>query len=158
MVVRHWALCLAQRRAKAKCSPGQTFKDIDPPRLLGTKSLWILGFVSDHAKLTTLWSRGLWHDYSRMRSCAIWRFERWSIHASLPVCFRLSIRAVRCYSHLARSYEVFHIWGGKTVMMRDRSQEIRLKLWRRPESGRATGVISSDRSQTCDRSCDIPTL
>jgi hypothetical protein len=45
-------------------SPNQTFKDVDPPELLGSESLWILGFVSDHAGLSALWSHGIWPDYS----------------------------------------------------------------------------------------------
>jgi cell division protein FtsW (lipid II flippase) len=82
---------------------------------LGTESLWILRFFSNHAKLSALWSRGSWPDYSCQWSCAIWGFEHWSSHASLPVYFWLSVWVVRCYNHLARPGEVFHIWGQDVV-------------------------------------------
>jgi hypothetical protein len=71
-------------------------------------------------------------------------------HASLPVCFRLSVRAVRCYSHLARPCEVLHSWGGKTCgLLISRSYDAR------PESGDMTGVMTSTRVGKCDRSRDI---
>jgi hypothetical protein len=41
---------------------------------MGTKSLWILGFLLDHVRLSALWSRGSWPDYSCMRSHEILRF------------------------------------------------------------------------------------
>jgi hypothetical protein len=58
--------------------------------------------------LVALWLCGAWPDYSRMRSCVTWGFKRWTSHVSLPVCFRLSVWAVRWCSHLARPCEVFH--------------------------------------------------
>jgi hypothetical protein len=38
---------------------------------LGTESLSKLRSVSYHVKLSALWSRGTWPDYSCMRSCVI---------------------------------------------------------------------------------------
>jgi hypothetical protein len=71
----------------------------------------MLGFASNRTKLSALWSRGSWPNYSCMRSYAIWGFECWSSLASLLVSFQLSVWAVRCCSHLARLCEVFHSWG-----------------------------------------------
>jgi hypothetical protein len=51
--------------------PGQIFEDLDRLGLLGTESLRILGFFSDHAKLSALWLRGAWPDCSRMQSYVI---------------------------------------------------------------------------------------
>jgi hypothetical protein len=75
---------------------------------LGTESLQILRFVSDQTRLSALWARGSWPDYSCMQSRVIYDFEHWLSHAPLPVCFQLSVRAIRCCSHLAWPCEVFH--------------------------------------------------
>jgi hypothetical protein len=53
----------------------------------GTESLRRLGFLSDHAKLSALWSRASWPYYSYIWSYEIWGFECQSSHASLQVCF-----------------------------------------------------------------------
>jgi hypothetical protein len=82
---------------------------------MGTESLCILGFVSDCAGLSALWSRGSSPDYSCMRSCVNWCFERWLSHAFLLVHFWLSVQAIRCYNHLARPCDVFHSWGKDVV-------------------------------------------
>jgi hypothetical protein len=84
-------------------------------RCMDTKSLQILMFLSNHAGLSALSSRGTWPDYSCMQSREIWGFKRWSSHASLPVCFWLSVRAIRCWSHLAQPCKVFHIWGKDVI-------------------------------------------
>jgi hypothetical protein len=91
----------------------------------------MLGFFSYRDKLSALWSRGTWPDYSRMRSCAIWGFERWSSHASLPVCFRLSVQAVRCCSHLTRPCEVFHSSSQEVVCIKIKQmqQKIYFIVW-----------------------------
>ena len=88
---------------------------------MGTESLWILGFVSDRARLSALWSRSSWPDYSCLRSRANRGFECWSSHASLPVCFWLSVQAIRCYSHLARPCKVFHNWGKRCCLYKNKT-------------------------------------
>jgi hypothetical protein len=95
-------------------------------------------------------SRGTWSDYSRMRSCVIWGFERWSSHVSLPVCFWLSVRVVRYCNHLAQPCEVFHSWDGKTGGV--------LIKWSRDawsESGDASEIVTSIGVGKDDRSRDI---
>jgi hypothetical protein len=150
MVALRGALCLAQRRASAKCSPGQTFEDLDPPGLLGTESFQILRFFSNHNKLSAFWSRDTWPNYSCMQNCAIWAFERWSSHASLAVYFWLSAWAVRCCSYLAQPCEVFHNWGDKTGgTLIDQSHDAQ------PESGETSEVVTSTGVRKCDRSQDI---
>jgi hypothetical protein len=136
--------------AQSLGSPDQTFEDIDPPGLLGTESLRIPGSVSYRAKLSALWSRGSWPNYSRMWSCAIWDFERWSSHASLPIWFWLNVRAIRWCSHLDRLCEVFRSWGGKTCgTLIDRSHDAQ------PELGDTSGVVTSTRIGKRDQSRDI---
>jgi hypothetical protein len=131
----------------SKCSLGQTFEDLNPLGLLGIEFLRILEFFSNHAKLSALWSRGSWPDYSRMRSCAIWDFERWSSHASIPVYFRLSVWVVRCCSRLARPCKVFHSWDGKIGgALIDRSRDAQ------PEWGEMSEVVTSIGVRKCDQS------
>jgi hypothetical protein len=114
---------------------------------LGTESLQIHGFFSIHDKLSALWSHVTWPDYSCIRNCAIWGFERWSSLASLPVYFWLRVQAIRCCSHLARPYDVFHSWGGKTDgTLIDRSCDAQ------PESGETSEVVTSAGVKKYDQS------
>jgi hypothetical protein len=105
MVMRHWAWARLTRHLKMLIRLS----------CMGVESIWILEFLSDHTKLSALWSRGSCPDFSCIRSHEIWGFECWSNHASLSVYFWLSVWAVRCCSHLARSCEVFHNWGRDVV-------------------------------------------
>jgi hypothetical protein len=101
-----------------------------------------------------------------------WGFECWLSHASLQVCFWLSVQAVKCCSHLAWPCKVPHNWGGKsciTLIGQSRDArpesgdtiEVRKCAWSQdiwPESylltgvGHTTRVVSSDRSQAYDQS------
>jgi hypothetical protein len=80
-----------------------------------TESLRILRFVSDHSRLSALWSHSSWPNHSWMRSHENWGFECWLSHASHPVYFWLSVWAVRCHSHLAQPCDVFDSWGKDVV-------------------------------------------
>jgi hypothetical protein len=107
---------------------------------------WIF---SDRDKLSAVWSCGTWPDYC-MRNCAIWGFECWLSYVSLPVCFQLSVWAIRCYSHLSQPCEVFHNYGGKTGgTLIDQSHDVRQELGDTSEVAMLTGV------RKCDRSRDI---
>jgi hypothetical protein len=98
---------------------------------MGIESQRILGFVSDHTRLSTLWSCSSWPYYSCLRSHENWGFQCWSSHASLPVYFRLSVQAVRCCSHLARPCEVFDSWGKDVVCtkMKQMQQSYFFIIW-----------------------------
>jgi hypothetical protein len=80
----------------------------------GTESFWILRFLLDQAGLSVHRSRGTWPDTQTCEAARCWCFKCWMSHASLPSCFWLSVRVVRCCSHLARPCKVFHNLGGKT--------------------------------------------
>jgi hypothetical protein len=124
----------------------------------GTEYFWILGFLSDQAGLSVIHRAA---DGLTTLACEVvryWGFERWLSHASRPICFQLSILAVRCCSHLARPCEVFHSWGGKTCgMLIDYSRD----EW--PESGDTTkvvmltGVRKWDQSQYIRSESCLPT-
>jgi hypothetical protein len=105
MATRHWAWARLTRHSKI----------LIPLSCMGTESLWILRFLSNHAKLSALWSRSSWPDYWCMRSHEIWGLERWLSHASLIIYFWLSVWAVRWCCHLVQSCEVFHSWGRDVV-------------------------------------------
>jgi hypothetical protein len=116
----------------------------------GTKSFWILRFLSDQAILSVRWSCGTWPDTWTCKVMRCWDFERWTSHASLMVCFQLSVQVVRCYSHLTQPCEVFHSWGGKACgMLINRSRDVR------PESGDTIGVVTSTEIGKCVWSQDI---
>jgi hypothetical protein len=126
------------------CSLGQTIEDLDPPGLLGTESLRIIRFFSYHDKLSALWSGGTWTDYSCMRNYVICSFERWLSHASLPVYFWLSVRAVRCCSHLVRPCKVFYSCGKTGGALIDQSHGAQ------PESGETSKVVTWTGVRKCN--------
>jgi hypothetical protein len=116
----------------------------------GTESFWILELFSDQAELSVIGCVAHGLTTWVCEAVRYWGFEWWSSHASLLVCFWLSVRAVRCYSHLARPYKVFHNWGGKTCgTLIDWSHDARL------EYGYMTGVVTSTRIGKCDRSREV---
>jgi hypothetical protein len=137
MVTRHRALARLIRHSKTliclSCK--------------GTESFWIPRFLSDQAGLSVHRFCGTWPDTLTCKVVRCWGFERWMSHVSLPICFQLSVRVVRCYSHLARPWEVFHNWCGKTCgLLVGQNCDARPESWRRPKSGYTIGVISSNRS------------
>jgi hypothetical protein len=139
---------VAQHRTLARLT--RHSKTLIHPSYRGTMSFWILMFLSDQAGLSVVGHTA--HDLTTWacKTVRYWGFERWSSHAPLPVCFQLSVWAVRCYSHLARSCEVFHIWGGKTCgTLIDRSRDTQ------PELGDMTGVVTSTGVRKCNQSRDI---
>jgi hypothetical protein len=116
----------------------------------GTKSFWILTFLSDKAGLSACWSRGTWPDTWTCKIMRCWGFECLTSHALYSNCFRLSVQVVRCCSHLAQPCVVFHKWVGKTCgMLIDRSRDAR------PELGDTTRIVTSIEVRKCDRSWDI---
>jgi hypothetical protein len=135
MVTRHRALAHLTRHSKT----------LTCPSCKGTESFWILGFLSDQARLSvigrathglTTWAR---------EAVRYWGFERWSSYASLLVYFQLSVPAVRCCSHLAQPCEVFHSWGGNACgTLIDQSRDTR------PESGDTTRVVTSIEVRKCN--------
>jgi hypothetical protein len=121
-----------------------------PLSCMVTESLQILRFLSDQAGLSVQRSHGTWPDTWTCEDVRYWGFKCWLSHASPLVYFRLSVWAVRCYSHLARSCEVFHSWGGKTCgMLLGQSHDAG------PESGDTTRVVMSTVVRKCDWSWDI---
>jgi hypothetical protein len=58
---------------------------------MGIESLRIFRFLLDHARLSALWSRGSWPDYSCMQSCEIQRF--WTLIES---CIPFSLLSTKC--------------------------------------------------------------
>jgi hypothetical protein len=140
MVTRHRALARLTRYSKALIRWSSK----------GIESFWILGFLLDQAGPSVHWLRDTWSDTWTCEAMRCWGFECWTRDASLPVYFWLSVPALRCCSHLARSCEVFHSWGGKTCgLLIDRSCD----AW--PESGDMTRVTTSTGVRKCDQSRDI---
>jgi hypothetical protein len=117
----------------------------------GTES-FILKFLSDQTGLSVVGRAAHGLTTWTCEAMRYWGFECWSSHASLSVCFRLGVQAVRCYSHLARSCKVFHNWGDKTCgTLIDRSRDAH------PESGDTTVVVTLTGVRKCDRShCNTP--
>jgi hypothetical protein len=140
MVAWHRVLTLLTRHSKTFIRPS----------CKGTESFWILGFLTNQAGVSVCWSRGTWPDSWTCEVMRCWGFECWTSHASLPICFQLSVQTVRCYSHLARPCEIFHNWGDKTWgTLIDRNHDAR------PESGDTIGVMMPTGVGKCDRSWDI---
>jgi hypothetical protein len=116
----------------------------------GTEPFWILRLLLDQVRLSVPRSCGTWLDTWTCEVMRCWCFEWWTSHASLLVCFWLSVRAVRYYSHLGWPCKVFHSWGGKTCsLLIDRSHDARL------ESRDTIGVVMLTEVGKCDRSRDI---
>jgi hypothetical protein len=137
MVTWHRALARLTRHLKTLISP--SFK--------GIESFWILKFLSDQAGLSVVDRAAHGLTTWACEAMRYWGFEHWSSHVSLPVCFRLSVQAIRCYSHLAWPCEVVHSWGGKTCgTLNGRSHDAR------PKSRDTTGVVMSTRVGLYDRS------
>jgi hypothetical protein len=140
MVAQHRALALLIRHSKTLIRPS----------CKGVESFWILRILSDQVGLSVISRTAHVLTTRACEAMRYWGFERWSNQAYLLVCFRLSVQLVRCYSHLARSYEVFHNWGGKTCgTLIDWSHDAR------PESGDTTGVVTSIGVRKCNRGQDI---
>jgi hypothetical protein len=140
MVAWHRALACQTRHSKTLIYPS----------CKGTESFWILGFLADQARLSVCWSHDTWPDTWTCEAMRCWGFKRWTSNASLPVCFRLSVWAVKCCSHLARPCEAFHNWGGKICgTLIDQSHD----AW--SESGDMTRVMTSIGVGKCGRSQDI---
>jgi hypothetical protein len=137
MVTRHRALVRLTRHSKTLIHPS----------CRGTMSFWILGFLSDQARLSVVGRTTHELTTRAYKVMRYWGFERWSGRASLPVCFWLIIRALGCCSHLARPCEVFHSWDGKTCdTLIDRSHDVP------PESGDTIEIVTSTGVRKCDRS------
>jgi hypothetical protein len=65
---------------------------------------------------------------------------------SNSVCFQLTVRAIRCCSHLAQPCEVFHSRVGKTCgTIYDRSRDVWPESWHATRIRHMTGVASSTR-------------
>jgi hypothetical protein len=110
----------------------------------GTESFLILRFLLDQVGLSVCLLRDTWPDTWTCEAMRWWGCKHWMSHASLPVYFWLSVRAVRCCNHLDRPCQVFHIWGGKTCgTLIDRSRD----AW--SESGDTIGVVMSIRIRKC---------
>jgi hypothetical protein len=140
MVTRHRALARVTRYSKTLIHPS----------CKGTESFWILEFLSDQPGLSVIGHAAHGLTTWACEAVRYWGFECWLSHASLPVCFRLSVRVIRCCSHLVWPCEVFHSWGGKTCgMLISQSCD----AW--SESGDTTGVMTSTGVRKCDRSQDI---
>jgi hypothetical protein len=76
-----------------------------------------------------------------------WGFERWISHALYSNCFWLSVRVVRCCSHLARPCVAFHRLVGKTCgTLINRNRDAR------PELRDMVGVVTSTGIRIYDQS------
>jgi hypothetical protein len=137
--------CFAHRLALARLT--RHSKTLIRLSCKGTESFWILGFLSDQAGLSVVGHVAHGLTTWACEAVRYWGFERWSSHVSLPVCFWLSVQAVRRCSHLAQPCEVFHNWGGKTCgTLIDQSRDAWL------ESRDTTRVVTSIGVRKCDQS------
>jgi hypothetical protein len=93
---------------------------------------------------------GLTLEYTKLWDAKVSNAKQ--VMLSNSVCFWLSDRAIRWYSHLARPCEVFHKWVGKTCgMIYDRSHDVRPESCLLTRVRHMTRVASSNRSQAYDQ-------